>query len=159
MIILGIDPGTALTGYAVVESLNGKTKLISCGCIKTPAGTPLGSRLVEIHDDLNELIATHKPTLIGIEQLFFCNNAKTALSVGHARGVVLLCAVRAGMQVLEFTPLQVKQALTGYGKATKQQMQEMVRMTLGLSDIPKPDDAADAVAIALCAEQSFKRLS
>lgn len=148
--VLGIDPGTARTGYAIVDEIEGRLSLVAIGVITTPAKTPLPSRLQTIHSSLQELIATHDPDRAAVEELFFSRNARTAMSVGHARGVTLLALADADLPIAEYTPMQIKQAVTGYGNAGKHQVQEMVRMLLNLSDVPKPDDAADAAAVAIC---------
>ena len=151
MRVLGIDPGTAITGYAVVEeSEGGVLNLVTLGVINTPAKTPLPSRLQMIYDGLCEIVNLHQPETSAVEQLFFSKNARTAMSVGHARGVTLLALANASLPIHEYTPMQIKQAVTGYGGAKKQQIQEMVRMLLNLSTVPKPDDAADAAAVAIC---------
>jgi crossover junction endodeoxyribonuclease RuvC len=149
MKLLGIDPGTATTGFGVIESKNGKLSFVDAGVITTPPDMSMPSRLSEIYAGLNEIISHHKPDCMAVELLYFATNVTTAISVGQARGVVLLAAAEAGLPVGEYTPLQVKQAVTGYGKATKKQIQEMVKMLLGLDGIPKPDDAADGLAIAI----------
>lgn len=155
--ILGIDPGTATTGFAILEVAdNNKLKLIECGVITTSDRDPMPHRLQVIADDLDEIIKTHQPDWIVVEQLFFSTNARTAISVGQARGVALLAGARHKLSFAEYTPLQVKQAITGYGKATKKQVQQMVKTILQLNDVPKPDDAADAVAIAICHSASLK---
>ncbi len=151
MIFLGIDPGTAITGFGVVREKNGKLSHVAHGVIRTPAGAALSDRLKEIHEEVASLLKEYQPDAVGVEELFFATNAKTAFTVGQARGVVLLTILQAGAPLREFTPLQVKQGVTGYGKADKTQMQKMVQMILSLRDIPKPDDAADALAIAICA--------
>lgn len=151
MIILGIDPGIADTGFGLIKKTGNKIACLTYGSIKTPAKTDVADRLETISNDLNVLIKKYKPDLIAVEQLFFAKNVKTALVVGQARGVVLLTAKQNNIPLTEFTPLQVKQAVTTYGKADKTQIQRMVKMILGLSKIPKPDDAADALAIAICA--------
>jgi crossover junction endodeoxyribonuclease RuvC len=157
MRVLGIDPGTAITGYAVVEEdKNGVLNLVALGVINTPAHSPLPSRLQMIYQGLHEIINLHQPEASAVEQLFFSKNARTAMSVGHARGVTLLALANAGLPIHEYTPMQIKQAVTGYGGADKQQIQEMVRMLLQLSTIPKPDDAADAAAVAICYLQRAK---
>jgi crossover junction endodeoxyribonuclease RuvC len=150
MRVLGIDPGTAITGYAIVEEVGGKLSLIDIGVVTTPAKTPLPSRLQKIYAGLADVIAEHQPEAAAVEELFFSRNVRTAMSVGHARGVTLLALANAGLPIAEYTPMQIKQAVTGYGNADKRQVQEMVRMLLSLRDIPKPDDAADAVAVAIC---------
>lgn len=149
MKLLGIDPGTATTGFGLIESSGGKLAFIDAGVITTPPDMSMPSRLSEIYAGLNEIIAHHQPDCMAVELLYFATNVTTAISVGQARGVVLLAAAEAGLPVGEYTPLQVKQAVTGYGKATKKQVQEMVKMLLGLDGIPKPDDAADGLAIAI----------
>ena len=147
---LGIDPGTATTGFGVVDEINKKLSLVDYGCIKTSADLDMPSRLNIISEQMKELIDKYKPENVAVEQLFFTTNAKTAIKVGEARGVILLTASQAGVKVSEYTPLQVKMALTGYGKADKKQVQYMVKSVLKCKEIPKPDDAADAVAIAIC---------
>lgn len=151
-IILGIDPGIADTGYGVIKKKNNEN--ITCldyGSIKTKANTELADRLLIVYNELLELIDKYKPEIVAVEQLFFCRNVKTALVVGQARGVVLLAAKKSKTVIKEFTPLQVKQAVSTYGRANKRQVQEMVKLLLKLDDIPRPDDAADALAIAICA--------
>ncbi|HEY3315622.1 MAG TPA: crossover junction endodeoxyribonuclease RuvC [Bacillota bacterium] len=154
MIVLGIDPGTSLMGFGVVEEENQKVKALEYGCLRTSAGRPRGERLSSLYDEINGLIDRHRPDRLAIEELFFNRNVTTALSVGEARGIVLLAAHRAGLPVEEYNPMLVKQAVVGYGRADKQQVQNMVRVILGLSEIPRPDDAADALAIAICALHS-----
>jgi crossover junction endodeoxyribonuclease RuvC len=149
MRIIGIDPGTGILGFGVIEVDNGKMKLIDAGVIKTPAHTPLDERLEDIFDGLNEIIAETKPNAMSIEKLFFAQNVTTAMSVSHARGVAMLAGRKSVMPIAEYTPLQIKQTVTGYGKAEKKQVQEMVRIQLGLSKIPEPDDCADALAAAI----------
>lgn len=149
MRILGIDPGTGLMGFGVIEVSRGKAKMVTAGVVRTPAHTPLEERLVEIYDGLSEVIAETKPDVVSIEKLFFAKNITTAISVSHARGVAMLAAKQAGCGIWEYTPLQIKQTLTGYGRADKKQVQEMVRLHLGLKSVPKPDDAADALAAAI----------
>ena len=150
MIILGIDPGTAATGYGLIKIEKGNIQIIDWGCIKTLAGVSPGLRLQTIYGELNKIIKKFKPDVAVIEKLFFNQNVKTALSVGQARGVVLLVVTKYGLEVGEYTPLEVKLALTGYGRAQKRQVQEMVKRVFKMEEIPKPDDAADALAIALC---------
>jgi crossover junction endodeoxyribonuclease RuvC len=152
---LGIDPGTAITGYGLVEGRGDRLTLVECGTITTPAGDPLPRRLQALYNGLTQLIQQHHPDDTAIEQLFFARNARTALVVGHARGVCLLAATTFGLPIYEYTPLQVKQAVTGYGRADKAQVQAMVRVLLNLSTIPQPDDAADAAAIAICHLQTI----
>jgi crossover junction endodeoxyribonuclease RuvC len=149
MRIIGIDPGTGILGFGVIDIISHKTQLVDAGVITTPAHTPLDVRLEDIFDSLNEIIADTKPDIMSIEKLFFAKNVTTAMSVSHARGVAMLAGRKGGLPIAEYTPLQIKQTLTGYGKADKKQMQEMVRIQLGLSEIPKPDDCADALAAAI----------
>ena len=149
MKIIGIDPGTGILGFGVIEIIKGKSRLITAGVITTPAHTPLPERLGEIYDGLSEIIAETKPDIMSIEKLFFAQNVTTAMSVSHARGVAMLTGYQANLLIAEYTPLQIKQTLTGYGRATKKQIQEMVRLHLNLRDIPKPDDCADALAAAI----------
>jgi crossover junction endodeoxyribonuclease RuvC len=156
MLTLGIDPGTATTGFGLVRQQNDKLSYVSCGCvITTPKETSQG-RLAKIYHDIKELIAIHRPDCVAVERLFFGENTKTAMAVSQARGIVLLAAAEGKVRVAEYTPLEVKIALTGYGKAEKRQIQQMVRVMLKLSDIPKPDDAADALAVAICHLHSYK---
>jgi crossover junction endodeoxyribonuclease RuvC len=150
MRVLGIDPGIAVTGYGVVEELRGELNPLAFGVIRTPADRSLPARLQLIYRGVRELAAEWKPTTAAVEELFFSRNVRTAMSVGQARGATLLALVDAGLAVAEYTPLAVKQAVTGYGSADKVQMQEMVRLLLGLAKIPRPDDAADALAVAIC---------
>jgi crossover junction endodeoxyribonuclease RuvC len=150
MIILGIDPGTASTGYGVIALSGGKMEAVDYGVISTPAGQAAHLRLKLLHEGLIAVFARFGPAEISIEQLFFSNNAKTALAVGEARGVALLAAASTGCPLGEYTPLQVKQAVVGYGLATKSQVQYMVKAILSLTEEPKPDDAADALALAIC---------
>lgn len=152
MITLGIDPGTARLGYGVVEAADDPI-LIDFGVIETAATADMPSRLSGLFDAVTELIEQHRPDVLAIEQLFFARNVTTAISVGQARGVVLLAAARAGIAVAEYSPSEVKHAVAGYGKAGKAQMQEMVRLILAMEYPPHPDDAADALAIALCHSQ------
>lgn len=149
MRIIGIDPGTGILGFGVIDAKQGSYRLVTAGVIKTPAHTPLDERLVEIFDGLTEIIAETKPEVMSIEKLFFARNVTTAISVAHARGVAMLTGHKADLAIAEYTPLQIKQTLTGYGKADKKQIQEMVRLNLGLSQVPKPDDCADALAAAI----------
>lgn len=149
MRIIGIDPGTGILGFGVIDAEQGRSKLITAGVITTPAHTPLDVRLEEIFDGLTEIIAETNPEVMSIEKLFFARNVTTAMSVSHARGVAMLAGRKARLPIAEYTPMQIKQTLTGYGKADKKQMQEMVRQHLGLKEIPKPDDAADALAAAI----------
>ncbi|EFH89411.1 crossover junction endodeoxyribonuclease RuvC [Ktedonobacter racemifer] len=149
-IALGIDPGTAIVGYAVVMAQGSNLSLLACDVITTPAKTPLAQRLQTIYAELSNIIATFKPQEAAIEELFFAKNARTAMTVGHARGVAMLALANGGLTVAEYKPKQVKQAVTGYGDANKDQVGEMVRILLKLTAVPKPDDAADAAAIAIC---------
>lgn len=149
MRIIGIDPGTGILGFGVIDVKQGRAKLVTAGVVKTPAHTPLPDRLGEIYNSLGEIIAETQPQVMAIEKLFFAQNVTTAISVAHARGVAMLTGKQAGMTIEEYTPLQIKQTLTGYGRADKKQMQEMVRLQLALQAIPKPDDAADALATAI----------
>ena len=149
MRIIGIDPGTGILGFGVVDVHGAKTKLVTAGVITTPAHTPLPERLEEIYDGLTEIIAETQPTVMAIEKLFFNQNVTTAISVAQARGVAMLTGRQAKLRIEEYTPQQIKQTLTGYGKADKKQMQEMVRLQLGLNEAPKPDDCADALAAAI----------
>ena len=149
-LVLGIDPGTAITSYGFVREVGGELEAVEYGVIRTPAKTPLPERLQIIYHDLGALIATYQPAAAGVEKVFFSANAKTAMSVGHARGVVLLALVEAGLPIGEYTPNEIKQATAGYGGADKYQMQQMVTALLGLDTVPRPDDAADALAVAIC---------
>ena len=149
MRIIGIDPGPGILGFGVVDTENGKSKLVTAGVITTPPHTPLDERLEEIFDGLTEIIAETKPDVMSVEKLFFARNVTTAMSVASARGVAILTGRKARLPIAEYTPMQIKQSLTGYGKADKKQVQEMVRMQLGLKEIPRPDDAADALAAAI----------
>lgn len=154
MRILGLDPGIATVGFSILDSDGYRQKLVTCGVITTPAHIPLTNRLDQIYSDLEELIASFRPEVMSIEELFFYNNITTGISVAQGRGVILLCAFRAGLQVFEYTPMQVKQSVVGYGLAEKKQVMDMVKRILNLPSAPKPDDAADAVALALCHARS-----
>ena len=158
MVILGIDPGVATIGFGIIRAERGKNTLIQYGVITTPPGIPLSERLVQIHDDMQQLIETFKPDEMAVEELFFSKNITTGISVAHGRGVILLAAEKAGVPVFEYTPMQVKQSVVGYGNATKHQVQDMTRRILHLQSVPKPDDAADAIAIALCHARSSTSL-
>jgi crossover junction endodeoxyribonuclease RuvC len=149
VITIGIDPGTALLGFGVIRS-DGESELVDYGVIETESGAPMPERLSFLYDAVRELLDRYQPDVLAIEQLFFARNVTTAISVGQARGVVLLAAAQASVAVNEYSPSQVKHAVVGYGKADKLQMQEMVRIILNLAETPRPDDAADALAIALC---------
>lgn len=152
MIAVGIDPGTARLGYGVIDEEG--PHALAYGVVETPAGLPMPERLLLLFDGVSTLLAEHRPDALAVEQLFFARNTTTAMAVGQARGVVLLAAARAGLPVAEYTPAEVKQAVVGYGRADKGQMQEMVRLLLGLERVPHPDDAADALAVALCHAQT-----
>ena len=149
MIILGIDPGLATFGYGVIEVNGDKRRLIQYGTLNTPAGQPMPQRLKAIYEGMNQLMDIYQPDDVAFEELFFAKNITTGMAVSAARGVALLAVVQRTENLYEYTPMQVKQAVTGYGKADKHQVQMMVKMLLNISEIPKPDDAADAVAIAL----------
>lgn len=151
MLVLGLDPGIAITGYGLVkESPSGDLSCVTYGTVTTPAGQPTPGRLLSIDRELGALIEKYEPDVVAVEELFFCRNVTTALIVGQARGVAILSAARAGVPVHEYKPAEVKQAVTGYGRAPKTQVQEMVRLLLNLEQVPQPDDAADAVAVAVC---------
>ena len=156
MIILGIDPGTAATGYGVLERVGREIRALDFGCVETSAEAPQPERLLRIHDSIGGLIDMYRPTLVAVERLFFNRNVQTALAVGQARGAVLLAAAEHGVPVVEFTPSEVKIAVTGYGKAPKRQVQRMTRILLDLADLPRPDDAADALAIAICSAHTHQ---
>ena len=159
MLVLGIDPGYAIVGFGLVETERGKQRLVKYGVITTPAGIPIQSRLMDIERDMNELLDTFRPDCLAIEELFFNTNVTTAINVAQARGVILLSAAKHGVSIYEYTPLQVKQAVVGYGRAEKKQVMDMTMRLLCLEQRPKPDDAADAIAIALChARSSTSRL-
>jgi crossover junction endodeoxyribonuclease ruvC len=150
MIVLGIDPGIAIVGYGIIKYNNNSFEVLSYGAITTPAKTKLSSRIKIIHDDINELIRKYDIEAMAIEELFFNKNVKTAIDVSHARGVIMVSAVNNNIPVYEYTPLQVKQGVVGYGRAEKSQIQEMVKVILNLNSIPKPDDVADGLALAIC---------
>jgi crossover junction endodeoxyribonuclease RuvC len=149
MRIIGVDPGTATTGFGIIDHDHGRLKFIDAGVITTPAGQPMPDRLKTLYDELTQVIAETKPEAASVEQLFFSTNVTTAISVGQARGVILLTLAEAGLIPGEYTPMQIKQAVAGYGGAKKPQIQEMVKTLLKLPHIPRPDDAADALAIAI----------
>ena len=155
MRILGIDPGIATIGFGLIAADKGNTSMLSYGAITTPAGLPLSKRLYQIDRDMEDLIGQLKPDVIAVEELFFNTNITTGISVAHGRGVILYAAERCGIPLYEYTPSQVKLAVTGYGKAEKRQVMDMTRRLLKLSAVPKPDDAADALALALCHARSF----
>jgi crossover junction endodeoxyribonuclease RuvC len=150
VIILGIDPGTAALGYGVVERTGGRLRAIDHGCLVTSPDLPMPERLLAIHGLLDDLLSLHDPAIVAVERLFFSRNAQTAIAVGQARGVVLLAAAQHGKPVREATPNEVKSAIAGYGAADKEQVQRMVQLVLGMAELPRPDDAADALAIAVC---------
>jgi crossover junction endodeoxyribonuclease RuvC len=156
MIILGVDPGIARTGWGIIVRSGNNTKSLDHGCIDTQAGLPIERRLQILCSDITRIIKKHKPQALGIEDLFFNTNAKTALIVGQARGAIIVTAANLGLDVFSYTPLQVKTAITGYGRAEKDQMGKMVKMLLGLNTIPKPDDTVDALACALTCAYSYK---
>ncbi|HIS52868.1 MAG TPA: crossover junction endodeoxyribonuclease RuvC [Candidatus Onthomonas avicola] len=158
MRILGIDPGVATVGFGIVDATRQKNELVRFGVISTPAGLPLSRRLVQIYTDLQELISTFHPDEMAVEELFFNTNLTTGISVAHGRGVILLAAEQLGVPIFEYTPMQVKQAVVGYGKAEKRQVMLMTQRLLGLRQIPRPDDAADALAIAICHARSATSL-
>jgi len=155
MIFMGVDPGTAITGYGVVEQLGNRYRLLEYGVIRSSKESDTASRLNQVFSGINRVIENNKPDHVAVEELFFNKNAKTALVVGQARGVIILASHLQGLPVFEYTPLQVKQAVVGYGRAEKQQVQYMVKAILNLGELPKPDDAADALAIAICHGHSY----
>ena len=157
MIVMGIDPGYAITGYGIVEKIGNNFKLIDYGAVTTDAGVDFPKRLDILYSGLTEIINKYNPEIIGMEELFFNKNIKTAIAVGQGRGVAVLAVQRAGKPLYEYTPLQVKQAVVGYGRAEKMQVQKMVQIMLKLKSIPKPDDAADALAVAICCGNSVKK--
>lgn len=156
MIVLGIDPGTATTGYGLVKDSPQGAELVTYGVILTPKTAPMGERLIQIYEQVGILLREHRPDTAAVEKLFFQKNVSTAMTVGQARGVVMLALAQAKIDVGEYTPNEVKHAVAGYGSADKPQMQQMVRTLLNLREIPKPDDAADALAIAICHLHSYK---
>jgi crossover junction endodeoxyribonuclease RuvC len=156
MIVLGVDPGTAATGYGIVERAGNRLRAVDFGCLETTPADELAVRLMEIHRAMAELIAEHRPQMVGVERLFFNRNVQTAFAVGQARGVVLLAAAQAGVPVFEYGPHEVKMAVTGYGRADKRQVQRMVQAVLGMDVLPRPDDAADALAVAICVAHSHR---
>ena len=157
----GIDPGTAITGWGVVEERQGELAMVAYGTVVTPAGQAMSDRLKTLHEELQQLLSLHAPDTAAVERLFFQKNVRTALTVGQARGVALLALAEQAVPMAEYTPLEVKLAVAGYGGADKRQVQEMVRTLLGLAEIPQPDDAADALAIAICHlhASQFQRLT
>lgn len=150
MRILGIDPGSGRTGYGCIDARGSRCELVACGAISAPAGCPFPDRLVRIFDGLAEVLAAHRPACVAVEQVFHGRNALSALKLGHVRGVALLAAARAGLPVAEYAAASVKQAVVGYGRAEKRQVQRMVALLLGLDEPPSPHDAADALAVAVC---------
>ena len=158
MRILGIDPGYGITGFGLIEAERNQYKLLHCGAITTPAGMDFSARLEIIYNDMKELLQVAKPDCVAIEELFFGQNVTTGIGVAQSRGVILLAVRQAGLEVSQYKPMQVKQAVVGYGNATKHQVMDMTKRILGLSQSPKPDDAADAVAIALCHARSSTSL-
>jgi len=153
---LGIDPGTATTGYGVVDYAMGREKLVCYGTIRTAAGIDMPSRLYQIKCELDTLLKQHNPDVVAVEELFYNRNSKTVITVAQSRGVVLMTVAAAGLPITEYTPLQVKQSVVGYGSAEKRQVQLMVQRILGMKEIPRPDDAADALAIAICCLHSYR---
>ena len=158
MRILGIDPGYGITGFGLIEAGRGSNRLLTCGAITTPAGMDFSARLEIIYEDMRQLLEQAKPDAVAIEELFFGQNVTTGIGVAQSRGVILLAIRQAGIQVYSYKPMQVKQAVVGYGGATKHQVQDMTRRLLQLEAMPKPDDAADAIAIALCHARSSTSL-
>lgn len=156
MRILGIDPGTGILGFGIIEVTKGKAVLVDGGVIRTPVKEDDAVRLQTIFDELTDIIADTKPDEMAVEKLFFAQNVTTAMTVAQARGVVLLTGMQAGLKIAEYTPLQIKQALTGYGRADKRQIQEMVKVILQLKEVPKPDDCADAIAAAICHSMTMR---
>lgn len=150
MLIMGVDPGTAITGFGLIQYYGNRFSLVECGCIRTPAGEPMAERLQTLYRGLVDIISRNSPEQFALEELFFNKNTRTALAVGHARGVAMLAAAESGLPVFEYTPLQVKQAVAGYGRAGKTQVQFMVKTILAMPDAPAPDDVADALAVAIC---------
>ena len=150
MVILGIDPGVATIGFGLIRAERGKNTLLQYGVITTPPGIPLSERLLQISRDMEQLLETFKPDEMAVEELFFTKNITTGIAVAHGRGVILLAAEKAGIPVFEYTPMQVKQGVVGYGKAEKKQVMLMTQRLLNMKDIPRPDEAADALAIAIC---------
>ncbi|NLZ45060.1 MAG: crossover junction endodeoxyribonuclease RuvC [Clostridiales bacterium] len=159
MVILGIDPGYAIVGFGVLETVKNDFRVLGFGAITTDADTPFEERLKIIYDDVSEIINIYKPDCIAIEKLFFNTNQKTVINVAQARGVTILPAVQSGIPIYEYTPLQVKVSVTGFGRADKKQVQEMARRTLSLKEVPKPDDTADALAIAITHGRTARSLS
>jgi crossover junction endodeoxyribonuclease RuvC len=150
LLVLGIDPGTAITGYGLVEEKEGDFRLVNCGVVSTPAGMSLEKRLLLLYEQLSDIIARYHPEEMAVEEVFFGKNVTTAIAVSHGRGIALLAAAQNGIPVFSYKPAEIKQSVVGYGNADKHQMQAMIKMLLGLDEVPKPDDAADAVAVAIC---------
>ncbi len=160
MLVIGLDPGTATTGYGLVrEAADGSLQAVGYGVITTPAKTPMANRLAQLYTELTQILLLHTPASAAVEKLFFQKNVTTAISVAQGRGAALVALAQAGLEVSEYTPLEIKQAIAGYGKADKRQIQQMVRALLNLEDIPRPDDAADALAVAICHLHSRKSRS
>jgi len=160
MLVIGIDPGTAITGYGIIVEQADKTlQMVECGAIRTPAKTPAEERLNILHEKLTALLQTHHPDCAAVEKLYFSRNVRTALHVGQARGVIMLALSQGSIPVFEYNPMDVKLAVTGYGMAEKMQVQQMVKALLNLQDVPKPDDVADALAVAICHAHSVKLTS
>ncbi len=158
MIILGIDPGVATIGFGFIESVGQKNRVLSFGVITTPAGIPLSERLLQISENMQDLLRQYPPDEMGVEELFFSKNVTTGIAVAHGRGIILLEAQRQNIPIFEYTPMQVKQAVTGYGKAEKKQVMSMTQRLLKLKEIPRPDDAADALAVAICHSRATSSL-
>lgn len=156
-IIIGIDPGTTTLGFGIIKEMNKNIALVGCGVIKTPPGEKSSKKLLEIFKNINSLFKKIRPDEIAIERIFFFKNNKTAFQVGEAKGIILLAAENFGIPIYEYTPLEVKQAICSYGRATKNQIQKMVQLILGLKEVPRPDDAADALAIAIC-HNNYKKI-
>ena len=157
MRVFGIDPGSARTGYGCVETDGSRHRIVVCGAIRTPAAATFPEKLLEIYERLTALLGECRPEAVAVENLFYATNARSALKLGHARGVALLAAVRAGVTVAEYTPTEIKRAVVGYGRAEKPQVQQMVKLLLGLAVVPSPHDAADALAVAICHVHSSSR--
>ena len=155
MIILGIDPGYAIVGWGVIEYTSNRFSVVDYGAVTTEAGTPFNDRLKEVYDGVDSIIKRYSPEALSIEKLFYNTNAKTVIDVAQARGVINLAAVQNSIPIFEYTPLQVKQSVVGYGRADKKQVQEMTRRILSLDSVPKPDDTADALAVAVCHAHSY----
>ncbi len=156
---MGIDPGFAITGYGIVKYEGNRFSVVDYGAVVTEASKALPERLLLLNNSLEDIIKKHRPSAVAVEELFFNKNIKTALNVGHGRGVALLSAARLGIEVFEYTPLQVKQSVVGYGRAEKTQIQQMVKVILNLPSVPRPDDVADALAVAICHGHSYKMSS